>query len=645
MGREVAVYTRFLDSAALDVGHGRRGWHRAHAQLYKGEAHRIPRTALCVYTQYGGSFALLARGSIYLRVIRPITSPSATPLTTGKIASRFSIYSLSCQISALQLKLTRTEGDCADWVASGGAFAKCGGGGGGGGSGSAAGVMGAGPHGEELANMGDGEYRESASVKTFDLFNPATEELDAKVSYANRTDVDATVDAALTAFSRVEQTERLIRENVAELASLEARSMGIPVSQYPLYAAGVAAALEHFAALALFQQGVSSLNSPGYVNMTLIQPYGVVGAILPWNVPLHMFAFKVGPALAASNTVVVKTSEKAPLTVSLHNLFSSSEPFALTQVGRFHVQCTFVAGLLDKAGIPKGVVNVIHGWGDTGGLVASHMRVRRLHLKADVRICDPVLAMRTKALIGAYIRFTGSGITGRKVATVAINSYLKNVTLERVALGGKSPAIVSEDADLENAASSLAFSMFRNRGQICAAQSRLYVQKSVKDKFIKLYKMEWTDLVKHGDPLDRATTEGPLADQLQYQRVMKYISVGKQEGTLVFGGERVGNKGYFVQPTLFTNLKPGARVVNEEISGLSLSHLKEFETEEEVSDLANDTQVISPEVSGLSSSVFTKDVNRAMRLAQAIAAGNVNINTGNTTAFVRLSFALPFHCD
>ncbi|KZO91432.1 aldehyde dehydrogenase [Calocera viscosa TUFC12733] len=432
----------------------------------------------------------------------------------------------------------------------------------------------------------NGEFRASASGKTFDIFNPATEELVTKVAYADPSDVDAAVDAALAAFPAwskssgavksiaLRKLAQLIRDNVDELASLEARSMGIPISQYPLYATGVADALDHFAALALFQQGISSLNSPGYVNMTLLQPFGVVGAILPWNVPLHMFAFKVGPALAAGNTVVVKTSEKAPLTN------------------------TFVAGLLEKAGIPKGVVNVIHGWGDTGALVSSHMKIRKL-------------------------TFTGSGITGRKVASAAINSNLKNVTLE---LGGKSPAIVFQDANLEHAASILAFSMFRNSGQICAAQTHLYVHESVKDIFIELYEKAWTDLVKHGDPLDIRTTQGPMADQLQYQRVMEYIEVGKKEGKVVFGGERVGKKGYFIQPTLITDLEPSARVVREEIFG-PVAILESFKTEEEVIRLANKTRF------GLSSSVFTKDVNCAMRLAQAIDAGNLGINVGNTTAF------------
>lgn len=347
--------------------------------------------------------------------------------------------------------------------------------------------------------------------------------------------------------------------------------MGRPVSTY-FDAHAAAATFEHYAETGYDAQGVSSLNTPGFVNMTFRQPYGVVAAIIPWNVPLVFFANKVAPALAAGNTVVLKSSEKAPLT-SAH-----------------------VATLVEKVGFLPGVLNIISGHGQTSGaILSSHMDVRALS-------------------------FTGSCRTGRLIQAAAAKSNLKHVILE---LGGKSPAIIFDDCDLDDAVSETQYSVQFNSGQVCMANSRIYVQDTIADRFVEAFKERFGN-VAAGDPLNEKTTHGPQADEVQYNTVHKYIEAGKASGTLAMGGTKevsglADDKGYFVPPTVFLHTPEEAVVMKEEIFG-PVVNINTFKTEMEVIAKANDSEF------GLYSSVYTKNIDRALRFAKALEAGTVAVN-------------------
>ncbi|KAF7555994.1 hypothetical protein G7Z17_g1712 [Cylindrodendrum hubeiense] len=425
-----------------------------------------------------------------------------------------------------------------------------------------------------------GQLVEASDKATFPLFNPATGAKLVDVPEATEDDVDTTVAAAKAAFpawSALEPAKRgaclkklaaLIREHNNELAMLEATSAGRPISGY---IDGIAAAshFEHYAEAWPSIQGQASLNTPGYVTMTLRQPYGVAAAIIPWNVPLLFFAGKAAPALITGNTVVVKSSEKAPL--------------AAAKVGE----------LIIKAGFPPGVFSVISGHGlPSGAALAKHM---------DVRV----------------LTFTGSGRTGRSIQEVAARTNLKKVILE---LGGKSPAIVFEDADIEKAAEETMHSIQWNSGQVCMANSRIYVQESIATAFIEAFKRKFAS-ARSGDPTIGETNHGPQADQTQYQFVLSYIEEGKKSGSLALGGE--GNLqstgGYFIQPTIFVETPENARIMKEEVFG-PVVNINVIKTEEEAIQKANDTEF------GLYAAVYTKNIDRALRVAKALNSGYVGVN-------------------
>ncbi|OAP61596.1 hypothetical protein AYL99_03799 [Fonsecaea erecta] len=436
----------------------------------------------------------------------------------------------------------------------------------------------------------NGKFVESSDGKTFPIKSPATRELVAEVYEASEKDTDAAVAAAKAAFpawSALSPADRgvylkklaaLLAESGEELARLEALSMGRPVSRYfDNHAA--ANTFAHYAEAGYEAQGVSSLNTPGFVNMTFKQPYGVVAAIIPWNVPLVFFANKAAPALAAGNTVVLKSSEKAPLTSAK------------------------AATLIEKAGFPPGVFNVISGHGQTSGaILSSHMDVRALS-------------------------FTGSCRTGRLIQAAAAKSNLKHVVLE---LGGKSPAIIFDDCDIASAVQETRDSIQYNSGQVCMANSRIYVQDTIADKFVQAFKEQFAK-VSLGDPLDANTDHGPQADSAQLDTVQKYIAAGKSSGTLALGGtpdvaglpESV-QQGYFVAPTIFLHTPEGAAVMKEEIFG-PVVNINTFKTEDEVIAKANDSEF------GLYAAVYTNDINRALRFAKALEAGTVAVNCTSPT--------------
>jgi aldehyde dehydrogenase (NAD+) len=323
------------------------------------------------------------------------------------------------------------------------------------------------------------------------------------------------------------------------------------------------------------------LNTKDHVNITFRQPFGVCGGIIPWNIPLLMLINKVGPALVTGNTLVLKSSEKSPLS------------------------SLFVAKLAQEIGLPKGVLNVLSGFGrPCGEAIAKHMDIRKLS-------------------------FTGSVIAGRAIKKAAAESNLKNVTLE---LGGKSPLVIFEDAELAKAIPAAAFSILANSGQACIASSRVYVHASIADKFMAGMKAAMVEMGKSGDALVAGTRRGPQADKIQFDRVMSYLQSAKDEKIdIPLGGHREGEKGYFIEPTIIANAPEDSKVMKEEIFGPVVC-INTFTDEEEVLEKANDTEY------GLYASVFTKDISRALRVAKRLEAGSVGVNCTSPTMAIDMPF-------
>ena len=322
--------------------------------------------------------------------------------------------------------------------------------------------------------------------------------------------------------------------------------------------------------------------SPAKFAYTIREPIGVCGQIIPWNYPLAMAAWKLGPALACGNTVVMKASENTPLSI------------------------LYLANLIKEAGFPPGVVNILNGWGkEAGAAIASHLDIDK-------------------------IAFTGSTATGRNIMKMA-SVNMKNITLET---GGKSPLLVFEDADLEQAVKWAHIGIMSNMGQICTATSRILVQESIYEKFTTQFRVQINEVSKVGDPFHDSTFQGPQVTKAQYEKVLAYIESGKEEGaTLAVGGtahKDVGGKGFFISPTVFTDVKDNMKIFREEIFG-PFAVVSSFKTEEEAVSRANDTTY------GLGSAVFTKDLERAHRVARDIEAGMVWVNSSNDS-----DYRIPF---
>jgi aldehyde dehydrogenase (NAD+) len=426
----------------------------------------------------------------------------------------------------------------------------------------------------------------SESGKTFATINPATGEEICQIAEADAADVEKAVRAARAAFEhgpwrKMPASQRgrllhrladLIEANADELATLESLDNGKPVTvAKAVDVAATVGCYRYFAGWADKVQGKTIPIDGSFFCYTRHEPVGVVGQIIPWNFPMLMQAWKLAPALATGNTVVMKPAEQTPLTA--------------LRIGE----------LIVEAGFPEGVVNLLPGYGPTAGAaIAGHMDVDK-------------------------VAFTGSTEVGHLIMEAAAKSNLKRVTLE---LGGKSPNIVFADTDLEDAVEGAHFGLFFNHGQCCCAGSRVFVEQKIYDQFVEKSGARARKRTV-GDPFDPKTEQGPQVDEAQFDKVMGYIESGRREGAkLVCGGDRVGDRGYFVQPTVFADVQDEMKIAEEEIFGPVMSIIP-FQNVEEVVERANRTTY------GLAAAVWTRDIKKAHAIANSVRAGTVWVNCYN----------------
>eukprot|EP00112_Aurelia_sp_Birch-Aquarium-sp1_P000756 Seg1074.6 transcript_id=Seg1074.6/GoldUCD/mRNA.D3Y31 product="Aldehyde dehydrogenase mitochondrial" protein_id=Seg1074.6/GoldUCD/D3Y31 len=428
------------------------------------------------------------------------------------------------------------------------------------------------------------EFQDSVSGKVFPTVDPATGDVICHVAEGDKADVDIAVNAAKDAFKMgspwrtMDASDRgrllnrladLMERDAEYLAALESLDNGKPFmdaanADVPLSIKN----LRYYAGWADKIHGKTIPVDGNYFNYTRREPIGVCGQIIPWNFPLLMQAWKLGPALATGNTIVMKLAEQTPLTG------------------------LYMANLIREAGFPPGVVNIITGYGPTAGAaIAEHMEVDK-------------------------VAFTGSTEVGKLIQQAAGRSNLKNVTLE---LGGKSPNVVFGDVNVDEAVELSHFALFFNQGQCCCAGSRTFVEESIYDEFVEK-SMIRAAKAKLGSPLDCATTQGPQIDSEQLGKILELVESGKSEGaTLKCGGEQHGDKGYYVAPTVFADVTDDMRIAKEEIFG-PVQQILKFKDVDEVIERANKT------VYGLAASVQTNDVNKAIKVAHSVRAGTVWVN-------------------
>ncbi|KAI9746563.1 MAG: hypothetical protein M1818_000276 [Claussenomyces sp. TS43310] len=442
------------------------------------------------------------------------------------------------------------------------------------------------------------EWVKSSNGQKLTSINPSDESEIVSVYAATADDVDTAVKAARTAFKDpswrdMSPTDRgnlmiklsdLVAAHAETLATIETWDNGKPYSvALSEDVADVVSVLKYYGGFADKIHGQVIDTGPAKLCYTIKEPLGVCGQIIPWNYPLSMAGWKLGPALACGNTVVMKAAEQTPLSV------------------------LYFANLIKEAGFPPGVINIINGHGrEAGAAIAQHPNVDK-------------------------VAFTGSTATGKEIMKMAAGT-MKNITLET---GGKSPLLVFADADLDQAVKWAHIGIMSNQGQICTATSRILVQESIYDSFVKAFKAQVKEVSVVGDPFEESTFQGPQVTKAQYERVLDYVSAGKSEGAnLISGGEAYTNvgsgKGFFINPTIFTDVKPSMKIYREEIFGPFVV-IASFGTEEEALELANDTTY------GLGSAVFTQDITRAHRVARRIEAGMVWINSSNDS-----DYRIPF---
>lgn len=426
------------------------------------------------------------------------------------------------------------------------------------------------------------EFVDPLDRQDIEVFDPATGKVITSIAAGGKRDIDRAVEAAQKAAPNwgrnVSGTQRgqllyklaeLFEKHQDELAALETIDSGKQYMHVKMMDfANAIQTFKYYAGWADKMTGKTIESEPTKFVYTRHEPIGVVGVIIPWNFPIMILAWKLGPALATGNCVIVKPSEVTPLATL-----------------KF---CELIA----EAGFPPGVVNVVTGHGSVAGqALAQHPDVGK-------------------------ISFTGSTLTGRKILHSAGDSNLKRVTLE---LGGKTPNIIFDDADLEQAVKWTAMGIFHHAGQMCTAGSRIFVQESVYDKVMDMF-LAIAQTATPGNGFDPNTKIDPVVSKTQFERVLGYISAGKEQGARVaVGGGALGNEGYFVQPTLFTDVRPDMKIVREEIFG-PVGVVIKFKTEEEVLRAANDTTY------GLSACIYTRDIERATRFAAALESGNVFVN-------------------
>lgn len=444
------------------------------------------------------------------------------------------------------------------------------------------------------------EWVDAKSKVVFDTINPVTEEKIESMQEAGEEDVNLAVQAAAEAFKTWKKSDGstrrnlllkladLVEQNKARLAEVESLDNGKPYHVAEGVDLGfVVECYRYYAGWADKVGGKTikpTQNSASTFCFTWHEPVGVVGQIIPWNFPLLMQAWKLGPALAMGCTVVMKLSEKTPLSGLL------------------------MCDLIKEAGFPPGVVNVVNGHGPTtGNAIAMHPDIKK-------------------------VAFTGSSLVGHKIAEVAAKTNLKRVTLE---LGGKSPLIICKDADLDQAAQAAHIGLFINMGQCCCASSRIYIHEDVHDAFVEKVVGMAKRLRTQGDTKSETDIPicdlGPQVDKIQFEKVLNYIESGKKEGAKVaLGGGRQGNKGYYVQPTVFTEVQDDMKIAKEEIFG-PVMQLMRFKTLDEAIQRSNKTHY------GLAAGICTRDVGTALAAAQDLDAGTVWIN-----CYDNFDLAAPF---